>query len=166
MKKLSLIFIFVIALTGCNISKNTISDSTMVPTQDSSLVDYIIKTNPSIICNTPLDKTVFTKYEDWNLVVNTTDNAIIKEIAPQFDTDYFNEYSLCYVPIVNSAGMEYKVESVSISDSNGQKTLTINTSYSTDKILNTQVCYEFFITVDTLQNQPITNIEFIHEARN
>ena len=102
----------------------------------------------TFICENPIEKTLFTKNKDWMAAITSTDVKALKEQEENYDSDFFENNVLCYIPQVSSSGMEYQLENVSFKEVEGKNLLTVYVSYSTDKILDTMCSYAFFVEFD------------------
>ena len=125
--------------------------------------EIIESSNP--ICKNPLENTLFIDREQWVEAVDNTDIEIVKEKKDEFDEEFFEKYSMCYVTNVASGNLEYKFQGVSLEETNGQKVLTVYASYSSEKMLNTQHSYSFFVTLDKEEVEKIDEIKFEEYCR-
>lgn len=169
--KIAGILTLAIVLTGCGetpkevavptttieVSKEEVKES---ESQEKWIeAEGVVLEDTTLTCENPVEKTLFIKEEDWLTAVNSTDVKVIKDQEGNYDSDFFEDNALCYIPKVSSGGMDYQLESVSLQELNGKNVLTVYASYSNANILNTQNSYGFFIELD---KKEVSNVEEIN----
>lgn len=141
-----------IILTGCGeIEKTEVTETPTTETETDGngiVAEGKVIEDTTLVCENPIEKTFFAEEADWLDVVNSTEVKVIKEQKDTYDSEFFESRALCYIPQVASGGMEYRFEGATLEEEAGKTVLTVYATYSSDKLLNTQCSYGFFIELD------------------
>lgn len=154
---------FVVTVTGCSktveeetvteVATETVSEAEKEKVEPEAeekevVIEGEVVYYNGFVCEKPVLKTLFTNEEEWIEAVDNTDIQELKDRKSRYTSEFFEQKSLYYYPMVVSAGMQYKFEDAVVQEAEGKKVLTIYASYTTETMLNTQSGYGFFVELD------------------
>lgn len=113
----------------------------------------------------PLADTFFYDKEQWISAVESTFVEDVIEKKDEFDKDFFDKYTMCYLADACSGNMQYIVEGATLEEKDGKSVLTVYVSYSYEKALNKIHSYAIFVTLDKAEVSKVDEIKLVKYDR-
>lgn len=147
-------------LTACQGSET-------VEEQDIKIYDEtceIIESSEAF-CEKPVKSGIYTEYSQWEKVIDGTDIEGVLEKEDVYNEAFFEDKALIYIADCSSGNSQCEYEGYEIEEVDGKTILSIQMSYSTDKLLNRLHAYHVFFVLDRSEAEKIDEAELSVFAR-
>lgn len=154
------ILVVLLMLTACQNNESTETQEIQIISETCEIVE-----SAEAFCDKPVKAGIYSDYSEWKKSINGTDVSAVLEKKDLYDEVFFEDKALIYIVDCSSGNSQCEYEGYKIEEVDGKKILSIQMSYSTDKLLNKLHAYHVFFVLDRSEAEKIDEAELSVFAR-